>query len=310
MSDMNVFFNGISNLNNFCRKELADVRTAFKHASTEYFLDNLTNGFKETGSLLRTYIPRFKEKSMASKAFSSARGAIVLSPLAVLPFFEDPSIKDALMQSSSTLILAGALCIGRIKSNNYRNAFAVPVIGALAAESFATGANGFGVFSATIASYYALMAAMPDDRDMEALRKKMGAYFGAGGVGTILSTAQSPWEAVSAVSMVFNTISTVQIAENSHIARASKVVTHVLNTVYGVGYSESNSAELMGLLGLSAETATISENDIPRRDIDGNKLSAKEQVKAYISCLISSEQRKNFMFSSQAKETLPVPSNS
>lgn len=279
------------------KKAITNIQKAYNLANGQYFVENTLGGIKEAGYLFGSYVPRFKEKSTASKAFSAARGAIVSSPLlSLVPTVQTVSSQELLMQSASTLILASACCIGRISSNNYKNAFAVPVIGALAIENFATGATGFGIFSTAIASYYALMASMPDDKATEPLRNKMGTYFGAIGVGTILTAAQSPWEIVSAVSLAFNTASTAQITENSHRARFFKTTTHVLNTIYGFGYSESHSAELVGILGLSSETTTIAENDVPKKDIIGRSLSRKEQAREYVSCLIAPGHRNKFSF--------------
>ena len=301
MKKLNTSFDKGLSLQSFLKREVADIQKAYNSASSTYLVENMLGGIKEAKHLFGSYVPRFLEKSSASKAFSLARGAIVFSPL--LPLLSiDQSMpwQEVLKQSASALtltsILASACCIGRIPNNNNKNAFAVPVIGALALENFATGATGFGIFSTAIASYYALMASMPDTEDMEPLRKKMGTYFGVSGVGTILTTAQSPWEIVSAISLAFNTASTAQIASNSHRARALKTVTHILNTIYGVGYSESNSAELMGVLGLSAEAATISENDIPKGNVNGQALTRVEQAKGYIACLKSPERRSEFSF--------------
>lgn len=263
--------------------------------SAKRFGKNLKGSLKEAFHIVVDYPQRFREKSMAGKAFS-------LGKLALLPvcyhLMED---KHPAAQALAVADLAGVYVMQRIKLNSHFNAFAVPLSGLLIAQMMYLGSvasYSTAFMTGVVGVRNTAMASMPDTDEYQPLRSKVS--FGLTsinlGVLGVVGAMYQPHVFMLVGGIMLSAWATSMINAKSHVASALRLPGYVTSIFYNAAYTGSASAAISSGMSTLNRIYTIWENDIPVKDKNGVSLRFLDRVRAYNDTLLDYKKRQNFDF--------------
>lgn len=273
------------------------------------YASNIGGAFEEGYDIVTSYPSRFMKKSFKGKAFSLAK--LTLAPLSIY-LTSGTSLTTASILGACAL--SSVFVMLRMKNNKHKNALGAPVAAMLCTQKLMLGATGYAMMAGIAATRGLTMAMLPDTPEAEPLRNRIALGFGAVGIGSIAAIAffkQELWELAPMASMLLGTLASSKINDKSFQARACHVIANTNNALYSFIFSGSAGAAMIDATGASLAGTTIAENDIPQKRKDGKALTAFQKVKAYVSTLMNSENRRDYIFPEpksepQVKQTLQV----
>ncbi len=259
-----------------------------------YYAKNLYGASKEAYEIVQSYPQRFKEKNTFGKILSVGKVAAV--PLSIY-LTSGTTLSTAAIIGAATLSMV--MLMLRMKNNKHKNAMGAPIAYANMAQKLLLGGTGYAIMAGIAGTRGLVMAALPDTKESERLRNRVGFAFAATGIGLIGVVAhqkQELWELLPMASMLLGTLASTKINDKSYQARVCHVIANTNNFIYSMLYSGAAGPAMIDATGASLAATTIAENDIPKQKRTGERLSLSKRATAYFQTVINSEKRNDFLY--------------